>query len=498
MLESSMSLQAHVVRTHTSFITMRVLSTFVRLVGAVLCTTAVMASQMASGTLLLTSPSAVASDDRSTHKGPTRTRVNRVTLGQVPPPRMTGPAMTVFNASVATCGAQGHDNVDSPARAFVGADGQVRLVASCNTARLMVGPSLDTVQHVCNVVHNSTMNPDPGVYAEFEWIHAVYATDNGTTIYALLHDEFHGYMHPHQCNATPYRTGLCQMFAVTSAVSRDSGRTWTPTRPPPHHLVAAVPHVYVGDNSTLWFGWGDTGGIVKSPHDGYYYTTAHNRATIGSQVNGTCLFRTRDLSDPSSWRAWDGVGFNVTFINPYTQSPNPNPKPTSNSESNFTPESNPHPHPHPHPNSPTNPHAPDRHICTVLEDGPSPLPRGNTSHQPTVNQGLVWSVHLNQFVAVLWNTRPDPSIAGGAVFAFATSPDLVTWSPPQPLPLPRDLPAGHLMYPSLLDPDAPARGDTSFDTIDATPWLYFGLANPAGTTLAHHWDALVRVPLEWS
>jgi hypothetical protein len=52
-------------------------------------------------------------------------------------------------------------------------------------------------------------------------------------------------------------------------------------------------------------------------------------------------------------------------------------------------------------------------------------------------------------------------------------------------------------YPSLLDESAQARGDISFDTIGATADLYFGLANPPGTTLAHHWDALLRVPLEW-
>ena len=36
-----------------------------------------------------------------------------------PIPRISGPYVTVFNASVATCGAHGRDNVDSPARAFL-------------------------------------------------------------------------------------------------------------------------------------------------------------------------------------------------------------------------------------------------------------------------------------------------------------------------------------------------------------------------------------------
>lgn len=88
------------------------------------------------------------------------------------PPRLDGGYVVVFNASVVTCGAGGHDNVDSPARAFVGSDGLVRLTASCKTARFMQGTSLDTVQHRCNIVHNSTMNPNPQVFAQNEWIHA--------------------------------------------------------------------------------------------------------------------------------------------------------------------------------------------------------------------------------------------------------------------------------------------------------------------------------------
>ena len=126
--------------------------------------------------------------------------------------------------------------------------------------------------------------------------------DGGRTVYALLHDEFHGFEIAGDCSADPWHHGLCQMFAITSAVSVDGGTTFQHTRPPPEHLVAAVDHRYVGDDTTLWFGWGDTGGIVRSPRDGYFYTTAHNRATIGPQINGTCLMRTDDLENPSSWR----------------------------------------------------------------------------------------------------------------------------------------------------------------------------------------------------
>lgn len=177
--------------------------------------------------------------------------------------------------------------------------------------------------------------------------------------------------------------------------------------------------------------------------------------------------RTANLSDPTSWRGWNGSSFTVAFVNPYVAG-------WGSSSSS--------------------------HVCAVLEDPLPPargLPRG-AHHQPTVNQGLVWNVETAEFIAVLWNTGHDPAIADGAPFAVATSKDLISWSEPVPLPLPPDLPDGQLAYPSLLDPDALSRGHTSFDTIDNSPTLYFGLANPLGTTLANHWDSLIRVPLRFS
>jgi hypothetical protein len=54
--------------------------------------------------------------------------------------------------------------------------------------------------------------------------------------------------------------------------------------------------------------------IRKQESDGaYYYMLVDARQyskngfeTVNRQVYGTCVLRTRDLSDPSSWRAWDG------------------------------------------------------------------------------------------------------------------------------------------------------------------------------------------------
>ena len=32
-----------------------------------------------------------------------------------------------------------------------------------------------------------------------------------------------------------------------------------------------------------------------------------------SQAAGTCMMRTRDLTDPASWRAWNGSAFSVSL-----------------------------------------------------------------------------------------------------------------------------------------------------------------------------------------
>ena len=137
---------------------------------------------------------------------------------------------------------------------------------------------------------------------------------------------------------------------------------------------------------------------------------------------------------------------------------------------------------------------PAPHVCQVLEDATTgSLPRGQ-HHQSTVVQSLVWSHFLGQFIAVLWNTQHDPTIAQGAAFAFAVSEDLVSWSTAVALPLPEGLPAGQLAYPSLLDPvSGPA-----FDTVGQGPLLFFGLANPDGTGLRDHWDSLMRLPIQFS
>ena len=106
--------------------------------------------------------------------------------------------------------------------------------------------------------------------------------------------------------------------------STDAGLSWGHALPPPHHIVAASPFVYkpAGPQSVL-FGFRSPSNIIRSVDgSGYYYAfiLAGWSAPVdpAGQKRGECLFRTRDITDPAAWRAWDGTGFSVRLdVNPY-------------------------------------------------------------------------------------------------------------------------------------------------------------------------------------
>ena len=64
------------------------------------------------------------------------------------------------------------------------------------------------------------------------------------------------------------------------------------------------------------FGLFQPSNIVRGPEDGFYYALVRAQA-YGAQRGGTCVMRTARLDQPGSWRAWDGSGYNVRFVDPY-------------------------------------------------------------------------------------------------------------------------------------------------------------------------------------
>jgi hypothetical protein len=75
-------------------------------------------------------------------------------------------------------------------------------------------------------------------------------------------------------------------------------------------------------------GFGSRTNIILNPGDGYYYILVGDNTIPGAPDTGMCLFRTRNVKDPSSWRAWDGnkqhpnEGFTIANnLNPYYDRP---------------------------------------------------------------------------------------------------------------------------------------------------------------------------------
>src|SRR5262245_20025790 len=112
--------------------------------------------------------------------------------------RQIGPEQTVFDWTTQRCD---DDHIpDLPARAFKDSTGQVQLTMSDPTNRRLIGPTLDTVAVDCGVTMSSHGNADPSTYDDQEWIASPYTLD-GANVYALVHDEYHGWEHPGMCSS---------------------------------------------------------------------------------------------------------------------------------------------------------------------------------------------------------------------------------------------------------------------------------------------------------
>jgi hypothetical protein len=375
-------------------------------------------------------------------------------LGYTFGPTLTqvGPEQTVYDWSTMAC--EPVDIPDTPARAFRDASGHVQLIASHISARRMIGPSLDTVRHECRVLLRPRFDADPSLYQDREWIRSPY-TENGRVVYALLSEEFQGWRHPGLCPA-PYIWKQCWLNSITSAVSTDGGNSYT--HPPgPAHLVATVPYPFA-PGSTDAYGVFASSNIIKLS-DGLYYAMAKVEQ-YGVQQVGVCVMRTGDLSDPSSWRAWDGAGFNIRFVNPYEQPAE----------------------------------SPSSHVC-------EPVAIGEIAKMA---DSVTYNTYFQKYLLV--GNAGGRDVNGNVIWGFyySLSNDLVHWSNRKLLldaPLPWTYTCGPedpVLFPSILDPDSTAR---NFDTSDQSPDLYFTRSHYtfSGGTCFHLLDRdLDRIPFQFT
>ena len=341
----------------------------------------------------------------------------------LPPLALVGPEQTVYDQTEDRCAP--NDIPDASARAFRDADDQVHLIASHYVTRAMVGPSLDEVRHDCRRLLVSDFDGDPANFNDREWLVAPYTTD-GRTVHALVHNEYQGFKHPGQCQSDePLK---CWYNTITLASSTDGGRTFSHA-PPPRHLIAAVPYRFRPDAGRA-YGLFQPSNIARRDDDGHYYALIHAEA-YGLQRSGTCVIRTPRLDDPGAWRAWDGSGFNVKFIDPYRIQ------------------------------------GASGHVCAPVSD---PEIAGMT-------HSLTYSTYLDKYVLIspsLARLRGARGLTWG--FYYSTSDDLIDWAPRKlirEVELMQSYECGDpnpVGYPSLIDPESPSR---NFETIGQRPWLYF-------------------------
>lgn len=326
---------------------------------------------------------------------------------------ITGSALPAIGGARPGCDA--NDIPDAPARAVRLTTNEVQLYAASSQNRAAAGPDLLHLLHRCSVVLAGDGNDDPAAYNDRAWLASTWTTD-GKTVWAVVHNEFHGHRRPALCSTGRYMD--CWFNALTAAVSRDGGQTFQ--RVPGRALVAALPYRY---------------DQVERGHHGYF--SPSNIVTLsgaqhmlmfatraGAQRPGSCLLRTMDIGTPEAWRGWDGTAFSVKFIDPYTT-----------------------------------PASPERHVCAPV--GLNGLRWPVTSlvrHGPT---GL--------FIALMLD-----GARGGGVH-YATSLDLLRWSNPALL-LPGIGPGAWtcddpqpLFYPSMLDPTSQ---DRNFETVGPSPVLF--------------------------
>lgn len=341
-----------------------------------------------------------------------------LSFAEAAPPRVvvtpTGDVQTVFDWSRDAC--ETWDVPDAPARAFRDDAGIVHLMATDSTNRASVGPGLHSLRRDCTVVFQGRHQDSPERFDDRAWL-AGFFTEDGKSVYALIHSEFQGNRRPEICPSKDYMR--CWRNSITFALSRDGGRTFLQ---PDAHLVATPPYTYEADYGRH-VGYFNPTNIIKK--DGFYYamfSTTEYRA----QSWGACVMRTDRIGDPASWRAWDGHAFAASFVNPYAG-------PVSD---------------------------PARHVCAPVGRGKLITPLGSIAlHQPS-----------NAYLIVMMGTRS--ALSG---IYIAASWDLIEWSEPSlAWAVPRrsggsECPGVVYDYPALMDAGSE---DRNFSTVGASADLY--------------------------
>ncbi|HET9591529.1 MAG TPA: hypothetical protein VFP17_01310, partial [Solirubrobacterales bacterium] len=155
-----------------------------------------------------------------------------------PTVQVVGRPQPVFDWGSSACETMNYP--DLPARAFRDAEGQVQLLISHFDNFRMIGSSLEALAIDCRPVLLSHRDAAPRRFQDREWIASIFTRD-GSSVWALLHEEYQGNRHHGRCPS--HRYFPCWYNAVTLAHSDDGGRTYIEARSP-RNLIASAPYRY--------------------------------------------------------------------------------------------------------------------------------------------------------------------------------------------------------------------------------------------------------------
>ena len=372
----------------------------------------------------------------------------------VPVTVSVGPKEVVFDWTTDRC--EDLDLPDNEAHPVRAEDGSLVLFSNNGpTNYVFRGPDFDALERDCeSPALVSADSRSPETYENWEWLWSPYR--QGASWHMLIHNEFHDTLSPTCDVGNPAPGNPCWYNSITYAVSTDGGRTFVKPSPPAH-VVAPQPNVwtppppYWPSGPVYVEGYMNPSNIVRGPDDNYYYAMIRSVPTIFTTFHDWCPMRTDTLSDPSSWRAWDGTGFNLHMQDPYvTEDPIA--------------------------------------LCATLHQ----------SFEGSITATITFNTYLQRYMLVMSDQPLDGEEVCGLYFALST--DLIHWSDRQLLtaaetlfchnPLPPELlEPVEVQYPSLIDH---ADSTTNFERPGRTPYLYY---------TRHHGGLhrdLVRVPMTFT
>ena len=361
-------------------------------------------------------------------------------LATMAEPIVVGPSQVMFDWTTDRC--LRWDSPDTPARAWRDQD-QIIMLAGAEQTRLSWGPSLEEMHRDCRIVHEGAEVDDPAAFDDRTWITSPYIEESGR-LTALAHVEYHGHTRPGACLAAAYSpcwwNSIVELSANPNFTAEPAGAS----------LVAALPIRYT-TTQTRRQGYFNPSNIIN--RDGYLYAFLFAEDAF-PQLRGACLIRRPVGGQPESWRAWDGDGFKISFIDPYRDAAVD----------------------------------PTRHVCVPVPGVLSTI------------SSIVRRSGTDIYIAVTpMTSRGSDGIERHGIW-WMTSTDLIHWTSPNlllevPLLWRRDCETdAAYAYPSLIDPDSPT---ANFETVDEEFWLYLVRIRLDKTCKTGPQRDLVRFPISW-